>query len=74
MSTPLTPAAQKVLDAFNGYDELVNRRIRIAAVLRAVAEEKSYTTRYHPTNSELNKSVVDELDILAIADELEGQP
>jgi hypothetical protein len=53
MTTPilLSPAAQAVLDAFNGYDELVNRRVKIAAVLRAVAEEKSYTTRYHPTTA-----------------------
>ena len=72
--TTLSPAAQAVLDAFNRYDELVNRRIRIAAVLRAVAEEKSYTTRCHPTNSELNESVVDECDILGIATELEAQP
>ena len=37
MTNPLSPATQSVLDAFNGYHEMVNRRIKIAAALRAAA-------------------------------------
>jgi hypothetical protein len=36
---PLSPAAQAVLDAFNGFHELTNRRLKIAAVLRAAADQ-----------------------------------
>ena len=38
MTDHLSPAAQAVLDAFNGYHEMTNRRIKLAAALRAVAE------------------------------------
>jgi hypothetical protein len=37
-SESLSPDAQSIDDAFNGYHELVNRRVKIAAVLRAIAE------------------------------------
>ena len=37
--TELSPAAQAVLDAFNGFHDLVNRRLKIAAGLEAVADQ-----------------------------------
>jgi hypothetical protein len=37
-SESLSPEAQSIDDAFNGYHELVNRRVKIAAVLRTIAE------------------------------------
>ena len=37
--TELSPAAQTVLDAFNGFHDLVNRRLKIAAALRAAADQ-----------------------------------
>jgi hypothetical protein len=37
--TELSPAAQTVLDAFNGFHDLVNRRLKIAAALEAAADQ-----------------------------------
>jgi len=37
--TDLSPAAQTVLDAFNGFHDLVNRRLKIAAALEAAADQ-----------------------------------
>jgi hypothetical protein len=37
--TELSPAAQTVLGAFNGFHDLVNRRLKIAAALEAVADQ-----------------------------------
>jgi hypothetical protein len=39
---PLSPAAQAVLDAFNGFHELTNRRLKIAAALRVAVEDNEY--------------------------------
>ncbi len=37
MTDHLSPAAQAVLDAFNGYHETTNRRIKLAAALYTLA-------------------------------------
>jgi hypothetical protein len=75
VAEPLSPRAQKVLDAMGrSYDHEETRRALAAAVIRALVEECAYTTRYHSENSELNEMVIDEADALAIAAELEGQP
>jgi hypothetical protein len=37
--TELSPAAQTVLDAFNGFHDLANRRLKIAAALEAAADQ-----------------------------------
>lgn len=75
MAGPLTPRAQKVLDAMRrSYDHDGTRRALAAAVIRALVDECSYAARYHPENSELNEMVIDEADALAIAAELEAIP
>ena len=55
---------QKILNAFNGYHELTNRRIKIAAVLRELVNQ----LQYNP----FNQYQLDAEDILRIADELEN--
>lgn len=37
--TNLSPATQSILDAFNQFHELTNRRLKIAAVLEALADQ-----------------------------------
>ena len=70
----LSLQAQAVLDAaIDAYwKESHLGRGSIAAALRAVAEECSYTNRYNDVNSELNEEVIDTYKLLAIAAELEG--
>tara|TARA_R110002126_G_scaffold77082_2_gene192331 strand:- start:2682 stop:2909 length:228 start_codon:yes stop_codon:yes gene_type:complete len=61
--TNLSLAAQAVLNAYNsGFDRpvAVHHKPRIAAALRAAAEHLGYQLR------------IDVVDLLAIADELEG--
>ena len=53
---------QEILNAFNGYHELTNRRIKIAAVLRELVNQ----LQYNP----FNQYQLDAEDILRIADEL----
>lgn len=60
---------QEILNAFNGYHELVNRRIKIAAVLRELVNQLKcqsfhHTEEYYQLDAE---------DILRIADELESK-
>jgi len=55
---------QEILNAFNGYHELTNRRIKIAAVLRELVNQ----LQYNP----FNQYQLDAEDILRIADELEN--
>jgi len=72
MSKPLSPRAQKVLDAMGrSYDHEETRRALAAAVIRALVGECAYTARYHH-DSNLNEMVIDEADAIAIAAELEG--
>jgi hypothetical protein len=63
----LSPAAQAVLDAFNGVHELVNRRRKIAATLRAVANDWRIDTESIGGVEYIRISTLDK-----IADELEG--
>ena len=56
---------QEILNAFNGYHELTNRRIKIAAVLRELVNQ----LQYNP----FNQYQLDAEDILRIADELEAK-
>ena len=56
---------QEILNAFNGYHELTNRRIKIAAVLRELVNQ----LQYNP----FNQYQLDAEDILRIADELENK-
>lgn len=37
--TDLSPTTQPILDAFNQFSELTNRRLKIAAVLEALADQ-----------------------------------
>jgi hypothetical protein len=71
MAEPLSPRAQKVLNALNTAP--AHTRLVAAAVIRALVGECAYTARYHAENSELNEMVIDEADALAIAAELEGR-
>lgn len=73
MAEPLSPRAQKALDAMRrSCDHDGTRRALAAAVIRALVDECSYTARYHTENSELNEMVIDEADALAIAAKLEA--
>jgi hypothetical protein len=63
-ASALSPAAQVVLDAFNGFHDLANRRLKIAAALRAAADR----VEHHWDGTEC----VDYL--CAIAAELESKP
>ena len=77
MMTDLSPQAQAILDAFNGYHEMVNRRVKIAAALRVLAdnvapenyrsfyEDKKYDTGMEDCNDSIREA------ILSIAKELE---
>ena len=65
--TDLSPQAQAVLDAFNGYHEMVNRRVKIAAVLRALTE---YSVMFYDPDEYADAVRVD--DILKIVKELEN--
>jgi hypothetical protein len=56
--TDLSPQAQAIVDAFNGYHEMVNRRVKIAAVLCEVVNQLKYIG-------------ITEKNILSIAKELE---
>ena len=60
---------QEILNAFNGYHELVNRRIKIAAVLRELVNQLKYQS-FHHTEEYYQ---LDAEDILRIADELENK-
>lgn len=53
-----TKETQALLDAFNGYHELTNRRIKIAAILRELVHQLKYIG-------------ITEKNILEIANELE---
>ena len=74
--TELSPAAQTVLDAFNGFHDLVNRRLKIAAALEAVADQVMPHPIRLPRNSyaegAYDKRLSDRRSILAIAAELRG--
>ena len=60
---------QEILKTFNGYHELVNRRIKIAAVLRELVNQLKYQS-FHHTEEYYQLDVE---DILRIADELEAK-
>ena len=76
--TDLSPQAQAILDAFNGYHEMVNRRVKIASALRVLAdnvapenyrsfyEDKKYDTGMEDCNDSIREA------ILSIAKELEN--
>ena len=66
----LSAAAQAVLDATD-YPEDWATRIRVAAALRAAADQCKIEWNYHPDYPE-TESVIVVSDILAIAAELEG--
>lgn len=81
--TNLSPAAQAVLDAFNGFHDLANRRLKIAAAIRAAADQTVPREEW-PDQSmgfadwnlatercEQRKNI--RANLLAIAAELEGQ-
>ena len=59
--------AQKILDAFNGYHEMVNRRVKIAAALREVVSQLQYQS-FHHTEAFMQ---LDADDILELIEELE---
>ena len=86
MSTPLSPAAQAVWTAawedcpIQCGDIAGTRRKQLAAAIRAVADQvnqmrphggRAWTVEQATANEALNKGAE---HILAIADELEGQP
>ena len=67
--TDLSPQAQAIVDAFNGYHEMVNRRVKIAAALRALVIQLQY---YQCCEDEgVEDMVLDARAILNVADELE---
>ena len=69
--TNLSPQAQAqaIVDAFNGYHEMVNRRVKIAAALRALVFQLQY---YQCCEEEgVVDMVLDSRAILDVADELE---
>ena len=62
--------AQAIVDAFNGYHEMVNRRVKIAAALRALVFQLQY---YQCCEEEgVVDMVLDSCAILDVADELEA--
>ena len=65
--TDLSPQAQAILDAFNGYHEMVNRRVKIAAALREVVSQLQYQS-FHHTEAFMQ---LDADDILELCEELE---
>ena len=69
MTDPLSPAAQAVLDAFlaNWQDEpMIQDRQCLAAALRAAADQLGY-------GDGSGDPIINEYELLAIADELEAQ-
>ena len=79
MSTPLSPAAQSVLDAFGNASDgeyvdgvwVVNERTMLAAALRAVADQVVPYIK-DPGGSREGERQCVRREILAIAAELEG--
>ena len=75
---PLSPAAQAVLDAFTGNDTIHGFHLmtpRIAAALRAAADQVAPSDAMEPRNS-LPMAIECQrirAELLAIAAELEGQ-
>jgi hypothetical protein len=72
--TELSPAAQAVMNACTDAPIHINwaTRFTAAAVLRAAADQCKIEWNYHPDYPE-TESVVVVSELLAIADELEGQ-
>jgi hypothetical protein len=76
--TDLSPQAQAILDAFNGYHEMVNRRVKIAAVLRALVEKLGYDHYYHIDDGEggilydCKNYIIDVCEVTAIINQLEA--
>ncbi len=68
--TNLSPKAQAIVDAFNGYHEMVNRRVKIAAALRALVIQLKYDQSCW--DEPVEHMVLDARAILNVADELEG--
>jgi hypothetical protein len=76
--TDLSPQAQAILDAFNGYHETVNRRVKLAAALRVLADNvtsEKYIS-FTPGDAGFDKGRKQKNDcireaILSIATELE---
>ena len=69
--TPLSPAAQAVLDASLLMDSALSRSM-VAAVLRAAAEHLGESRAPGAEFENLYGRIVDVDDLLAIAAELEG--
>jgi len=68
--TNLSPQAQAIVDAFYGYHELVNCRVKIAAALREIVFQLQY---YQCCEEEgVEDMVLDARAILDVADELEA--
>ena len=67
--TYLSPQAQAIVDAFNGYHEMVNRRVKIAAALRAL-NEYVVLPKYQYAEWELANAIHQEIE--AVAKELEN--
>jgi hypothetical protein len=79
MSAPLSPAAQAVLDAFNCFHPMTNRRIKIAAALRSATLRAAVDQVVAEDQGEgpdccLTVAKQIRADFLAIATELEAQP
>jgi len=75
--TPLSPAAQAVLDAVNAAPHCGSGRIKAAAALRAAADQVVPETK--AVDSDLDYGAWEQqqrtrAEFLAIAAELEGQP
>ena len=76
--TNLSPQAQAIVDAFNGYHEMVNRRVKIAAVLRALVEKLGYDHYYHIDDGEggilydCKNYIIDVCEVTAIINQLEA--
>ena len=74
----LSPQAQAVLDAFNGYHKMVNRRVKIAAVLRALVEKLGYDHYYHIDDGEggilydCKNYIIDVCEVTSIINQLEA--
>ena len=73
MSAPLSPAAQAVLDAFNCFHPMTNRRIKIAATLRAAVDQVVAKDQGEGPDCCLTVAEQIRADFLAIATELEAQ-
>jgi hypothetical protein len=78
MITNLSPQAQAIVDAFNGYHEMVNRRVKIAAALRALVEKLGYDHYYHIDDGEggilydCKNYIIDVCEVTAIINQLEA--